>query len=387
MVQKLDAAKKLGKKMSQSFFQWLTDPKNRPVVFFYVLTLLLIFGALKFYDYKTNLKIKNDDEIKELYKEGTQIGNMPITHKHGLRDYYILGSYNSCCGGSINNDFVSLVPLKEVIKQGARVLDFELYSKDGKAIIAAAPDSEPNEKVVLKGSYNHIDLDALFKTIETYAFGAGLAPNPKDPLFLSFRIRTENANVINQLAKKIQDVFGRRLLSSQLGNEGKYASKKSNMQTVKIRDLWNKVIIMVDDPKNTYQGTNLVELINLSTKMPNYRVLRNYDIVFGHDMSELTESNKKGVTLTLPDAVADDKNPKIILHQKYGCQMCLSNFSVNDTNHKFFLRKFQEAGTAFILKPEHLRYKEVKIKPPKDQNVNVSYKERNEGTEVVDFKL
>ena len=387
MVQYSDRAKKLGKKMSQGFYQWVTDPKNRPVIFFYILTFMLIFGALRFYDYKSNLKGKNDEDIEKLYGSGTQIGNMPITHKHGLRDYYILGSYNSCCGGSISNDFVSLVPLKEVIKQGARVLDFELYSKGGRAIIAAAPDSEPNEKVMLKGSYNHIDLDPLFKTLEIYAFGAGLAPNPKDPLFLSFRIRTENSNAIDQLAKKIKDVFGNRLLSSQLGNEGKYASKKSNMQTVKIRDLWNKVVIMVSDPKNTYEGTNLAELINLSDKMPNYRVLRNYDIVFGHDMSELSESNKKGITLTLPDAVSNDTNPKIILHQKYGCQMGCSNFSVNDTNHKFFLKKFQQAGTAFILKPYHLRYHETKIKPPKDQNVNVSYKERKEGTEVVDFKL
>ena len=144
---------------------------------------------------------------------------------------------------------------------------------------------------------------------------------------------------------------------------------------------------MIDDPKKTYGGSDLVELINLSTEMPNFRILRNYDIVFGHDMDELKEANKKGITLTLPDSVADDKNPKIILHQKYGCQLCLSNFSVNDTNHKFLLRKFNEAGTAFILKPPHLRYQETKIKPPKDQNVNVSYKERKEETEIVDFKL
>ena len=59
MVQKLDGAKKLGKKMSQSFYQWVTNPKNRPVIFFYILTLLLAFGALKFYDYKSNCNLSS----------------------------------------------------------------------------------------------------------------------------------------------------------------------------------------------------------------------------------------------------------------------------------------------------------------------------------------
>ena len=65
MVQYSDRAKKLGKKMSQGFYQWVTDPKNRPVIFFYILTFMLIFGALRFYDYKSNLKGKNDEDIEK----------------------------------------------------------------------------------------------------------------------------------------------------------------------------------------------------------------------------------------------------------------------------------------------------------------------------------
>ena len=50
---------------------------------------------------------------------------------------------------------------------------------------------------------------------------------------------------------------------------------------------------MIDDPKKTYAGSDLVELINLSTEMPNFRILRNYDIVFGHSMDELKKPIKK----------------------------------------------------------------------------------------------
>ena len=41
-----------------------------------------------------------------------------------LKDYYIMGSYNSCCGGDNYNDFVDINVLKEVIGIGVRVYRF-----------------------------------------------------------------------------------------------------------------------------------------------------------------------------------------------------------------------------------------------------------------------
>ncbi len=386
-MSKINAAKEAGKKAYQGFIVWIMDEKNRPLIFFYLLIIIACLGLLRFYNYKYGLKFVNDQKIKLTYGKGTSIGPITTSHTYYLRDYFILGSYNSCCGGMIVNDFVSLVPLQEVIKQGARVLDFELYSKNGSPIVAASPETEPDEKIILKGSYNHIELDELFNTIETYGFGSGLAPNPTDPLFLNFRIKTENVNVLNTLAKKLHQKFSKRLLAANYGNEGQYASKTHNMQTVKLLDIKKKVIIMVQDPKKTYRNSELVELVNLSTEMPNFRVLTNHDIMFGHDMAELAEANKKGITLTVPDAVADGKNGNIQNHRKYGCQMCLTNFSILDNFHNFNLKAHNDQGTAFILKPPPLRYQEKKIAPPKDQNPNVSYKEKPFKTDVVSFKL
>ena len=67
-----------------------------------------------------SLKERNDEDMIDIYREygGTQIGNIPVTRKHYLRDYYVLGSYNSCCGGSISNDFVSLTTFKRSNKTG-----------------------------------------------------------------------------------------------------------------------------------------------------------------------------------------------------------------------------------------------------------------------------
>ena len=37
-----------------------------------------------------------------------------------LRDYYMASSYNSCCGGNTEKDFVDMIPLQQVIGRGAR---------------------------------------------------------------------------------------------------------------------------------------------------------------------------------------------------------------------------------------------------------------------------
>ena len=60
--------------------------------------------------------------------------------KYNLRDYYIKTAYNCCCGGEFKNDYVSTDALKKCISQGARVLDFDIYSinDDGNLLDASA---------------------------------------------------------------------------------------------------------------------------------------------------------------------------------------------------------------------------------------------------------
>ena len=57
---------------------------------------------------------------------------------HSLYDYYIKTAYNCCCSGNFKNDFVNECALTSTLKQGARCLDFEIYSIDNKPVIAAS---------------------------------------------------------------------------------------------------------------------------------------------------------------------------------------------------------------------------------------------------------
>ena len=107
-----------------------------------------------------------------------------------LRDYYIASSYNSCCAGDFQDGYVSLPPLREVIRQGARVLDFALYQVDNDVVVGAGPTDSDN----IKGTYNSLPLggnDGILNTINKYAFSHP-CPNPTDPLFINFRIKSRS---------------------------------------------------------------------------------------------------------------------------------------------------------------------------------------------------
>ena len=89
----------------------------------------LVILLLVYYIYKqVNKKRTNNKEMKqELEIVPMNIRSINAStpeFKYKLRDYYIASSYNSCCGGTFKNDYVDYVPLKQVIKKGARLLDF-----------------------------------------------------------------------------------------------------------------------------------------------------------------------------------------------------------------------------------------------------------------------
>ena len=83
-----------------------------------------------------------------------------------MRDYYIKTAYNCCALGEFKNTFVSLCALKEVIRQGVRCLDFEVYSINNDPVIAVSSLSDYN----IKESYNSLAFEKVMETIRTCLF-------------------------------------------------------------------------------------------------------------------------------------------------------------------------------------------------------------------------
>lgn len=114
---------------------------------------------------------RNDASMLAEYEESVKpspINDFEDRFAYLLRDYYIMTAYNCCCSGDYSADFVSTTALECVIKQGARVLDFEIYSVDGVPVVAASSKAEFSMKEV----YNYITFTDAILTIKKLAFSS-----------------------------------------------------------------------------------------------------------------------------------------------------------------------------------------------------------------------
>lgn len=331
----------------------------------FILILLYIVNEIR--KKKTNIsRMKNNLDVID--KRIQNINFNDAKYQFKLRDYYIMSSYNSCCDGGFENGYVSLDALKQVILRGARVLDFEIYSVDNKTVIAASD----NNNFYQKGTYNSLPFSSTMDLIERYAFSASTAPNYNDPLFLHFRIKSKKPHVFNDMAKSLASSFSRYRLPSKYN----YESGGENIGTEPLKNFNRRVVFLCDKENNMFENSPLDELINFSSGTVFLQKLRNYDVLYAPNGSTLIEENKKNMAITMPDLTKQDTNVDPGIHFKYGCQLVCMNFQNVDSNLVYYLEEFNNAGSAFILKPPELRYEPKYAKQPDKQNPQLSYAPR-----------
>ena len=121
-------------------FKNMIKDKNKWLMLYLILIIIFIVWLLIWY-VRNKLMLKETNNSNMDYNlryiggsgiSGINSGNP--SHRHKLRDYYVASSYNSCCGGNTEKDFVDMMPLRMVIGRGARLLDFEIYSLDAVSI-------------------------------------------------------------------------------------------------------------------------------------------------------------------------------------------------------------------------------------------------------------
>ena len=102
---------------------------------------------------------------------------------------------------------------------------------------------------------------------------------------------------------------------------------------------------------------------------------------------ELTEYNKRDMTIVLPDKGVSPNNPSGYLCRAYGCQMVAMRYQLVDNFLMENTLFFDNCGYAFCLKPADLRYEPVTIPTPTPQNPAYSYKTRTSKTDYYSFKF
>lgn len=363
--------------------------------------LLVIAILLIYYFYIRNLESRECSFMGNIYSKVN--GNLRSINSadpdcgYTFKDYYIKTAYNSCSGGSYKNDFVSLCNLKDVIRQGARGLDFEIYSMGDKPVVATSTE----DSYFIKETYNAVDFADVMYTIKQYAFSNSTCPNPLDPIIIHLRIKSTNQQMYSNLAALLSQYD-----SDLLGKEYSCEKLRTNLGDVKLMEFVNKMVIIVDKSNTSFMENPscnklicdkdssgetaqncFVEYVNMTSNSMFMRALHFYDVKFSPDMNELQEFNKKNMTIVFPDKGANPPNINAILTRETGCQMNAMRYQLVDQYLEEDAVFFDRAGYAFVLKPERLRYIPVTIPDAVPQKPELSYATREITADYYSFNM
>jgi len=296
-----------------------------------------------------------------------------------LYDYYIKTAYNACSGGSYKNDFVDLCNLKAVLKQGVRGLDFEIYSVDNNPVVS----SSTTENYFVKETFNSVNFADVMSTIQNYAFSNGTSPNPTDPIIIHLRIKSNNLDMYSKLASIFKSYD-----SIMLGKEYSFENYGKNLGAVPLLTFQKKVILIVDKINNSFlESRDFLEYVNMTSNSVFMRAYDYYNVKNNPDINELTEFNKRGITIALPDKGVNPANPSGLLCREAGCQMVAMRYQYVDNQLEENAVFFDMCGYAFCLKPARLRYIPVTIAAPTPQKPEYSYATRGVSSDYYSFSV
>ena len=339
-----------------------------------------------------NLNSRECKIMNSLYsKINSNIHNLDDTNedlKYTLKDYYINTAYNCCSGGSYRNDYVNTCILKNILKQGVRGLDFEIYSIDNNPVVATSTVDNYN----IKETFNYVKFSDVMNIIVNYGFSQGNSPNYNDPIILHLRIKSANQKMYSNFANLFKQYEDRYLLGPKYSyefstcNEANSSCNSNNLGDVKLLDLRRKIIVIVDKINNDFiDNQNFYEYVNMTSNSMFMRALNYYDVKFTPDMNELQEYNKRNMTICLPDKGENPVNPSGIISRELGCQMLAMRYELFDTNLQENITFFDESRYAFVLKPEKLRYKEIVIEDTPKNNPLLNFETRTTKTDYYSF--
>ena len=368
----------------------LTEMKDDSVLLaLFIVTMTVIFITLLVHFYfsgtlfSDGLRVRNCKNMDTMF--GTLNGKLNSIdinnemYQYSLRDYYIKSAYNACSGGNYKNGYVDTCILKDLLKQGIRGLDFEIYSIDNQPVVATSTA----DSYCVKETFNSVKFSDVLNIIRDYAFASSTAPNPFDPIILHLRIKSSNQEMYANFAK-ILEGHNSMLMDKQYSFE--YYGK--NFGTVKLSELAGKVVIIVDRSNLAFMESEpFHEYVNMTSNSIFMRSLHYYDIINTPDMGELIGYNKLNVTIGMPDKGSDPNNPSSLTMRTYGVQMLAMRYQTVDTNLEENDLFFDEARRAFVLKPEKLRYIPETIPAPPAQDPNVSFATRTVSSDFYKFEI
>lgn len=315
-----------------------------------------------------------------------------------LVNYYVLASYNTCCEGDYQGGTVSTAQVRKVLKEGARFVDFAVYTmpesctgdgtQDEPAVAGSASASD-----LAIGTRNCLPLTDVMREVATTAFSAGRVPRPTEPLLLHCRIRTRHAATLTQLGHLIKREFGTRLLpADKFGGNATHGPATTSILSTPLAELRGKCIVILEAPDRSWTDNRaLAAVVNIaqgagepffvSTPAPILRATAT--------PGQMRDANKQRLALITPTTesgggpVSYPIGPALWI----GCQLPAVAFQTEDENKRAALDYFKSKNSGFVLKPTQLQQKLIRLPHPKAQDPELSYAPRTKAAPYFKFHV
>ena len=276
-----------------------------------------------------------------------------------FKNYYIKTAYNACCGDGYKNNFVNICALKKCIELGARCLDFEIYSYNGEPIVAASTANNNS----IKETYNYIKLYKLFQLLNSYSFDPQYTSCANDPMFLHFRIMSENRVIYDKFGEYIEEYLLNDN-STNILDINKYNYKNADQNFLLLSNLGShsifskKFIIMVNTLHvPILDKSKLSKYVHIRSGSNTCRLIRYENVVAaGTNNAMMIDESLRSLIIVLPNINNELSNYDPILPLNNGCQFVGMKFQNMDNNLLGYYKMFKDyGGFSFILKPINLR--------------------------------
>jgi len=348
----------------------------------FVIIVVVIISLLGFYYKLYTLETSTCKKFNKMYpsKNGhlTSISDN-ADHNHMLRDYYIKTASNCCSTGDLKSGVVSTCALRDVIKQGARCLDFEIYSVDEEPVVAT---STVNNYFV-KEVYNKVPFQDALGVIINYAFSSGSCPNHEDPIIIHLRFKSKN----KKMYEKLGSIFAAQK-DHLLGPKHYFENNYTNFGDTPLQELKNKIVLVVSNKDKSYMETeSFAKYINITSGSIFMREMTTTEMRNVPSMAETIQYNKKNMSIVTSDRTELPTNPGGVASRKMGVQCIGMSYQNQDTSFLELDEFFNSNNSAFVLKPADLRYVQNYISAPKKQDPKLSFATKTSHAQGLSFQM
>lgn len=278
--------------------------------------------------------------------------NVPINF------FYIKSSFNSCINYTDNT--VNLSILEKIISQGVRVFDFEIFNINSQAIISTSTDDNPLIKETMG---ENVLFSSAMDILVNQAFNSLNCSNYTDPLFIYIRMNTSNIDVYNNIASTLgESQYDKYLLNIDQG----YTYSDNFLANTSLKDVINKIVIIVFSPDVKIENTNLNAYVNVNASLstPFFKE-KKYQVIRTENAEDTITYCKKNTIFVTPDIVdGSPDNPEPPECLKLGVQFIGMSYQVNDDNLEAYQNFFDEYKCAFIMKNKVLLPEQTNLTIP-----------------------